>query len=69
MKNVAGVRKELEFKTFFNILGPLVNPLQPKINYVEFTTLKSRGYMAMFLKTPKKIIPYCILWTDMMRFH
>ena len=30
MKNVASVRKELKFKTFFNILGPLVNPCQPK---------------------------------------
>jgi len=30
MKNVARVRKELKFKTFFNILGPLVNPCQPK---------------------------------------
>jgi len=30
MKNVASVRKELKFKTFFNMLGPLVNPSQPK---------------------------------------
>lgn len=30
MKNVARVRKDLKFKTFFNILGPLVNPCQPK---------------------------------------
>ena len=30
MKNVASVRKNLKFKTFFNILGPLVNPCQPK---------------------------------------
>ena len=30
MKNVASVRKDLKFKTFFNILGPLVNPCQPK---------------------------------------
>jgi len=30
MKNVAPVRKELGFKTFFNLLGPLVNPCRPK---------------------------------------
>lgn len=30
MKNVAPVRKELGVKTFFNLLGPLVNPSFPK---------------------------------------
>ena len=30
MKNVAPVRKELGVKTFFNMLGPLVNPARPK---------------------------------------
>jgi len=30
MKNVAPIRRELGFKTFFNLLGPLVNPSRPK---------------------------------------
>jgi len=30
MKNIAPVRKELGLKTFFNMLGPLVNPCRPK---------------------------------------
>jgi anthranilate phosphoribosyltransferase len=30
MKNVAPVRKARGFKTFFNLLGPLVNPCRPK---------------------------------------
>ncbi|MGB5361814.1 MAG: anthranilate phosphoribosyltransferase, partial [Aureibaculum sp.] len=30
MKNVAPIRKELGVKTFFNMLGPMVNPAFPK---------------------------------------
>ncbi|MBN2212824.1 MAG: anthranilate phosphoribosyltransferase [Bacteroidales bacterium] len=30
MKNVAPVRRALKVKTFFNILGPMVNPAKPK---------------------------------------
>lgn len=30
MKNVAPIRRELGVKTFFNMLGPLVNPSSPK---------------------------------------
>jgi anthranilate phosphoribosyltransferase len=30
MKSVAPVRKSLKVKTFFNILGPMVNPSRPK---------------------------------------
>ncbi len=33
MKAVVPVRKEMGVKTFFNILGPLVNPAQPKFNF------------------------------------
>ena len=36
MKNVASIRKNLGIKTFFNILGPLVNPVNPKINLLVF---------------------------------
>jgi len=30
LKKVAGIRKELQVKTFFNMLGPLINPACPK---------------------------------------
>jgi anthranilate phosphoribosyltransferase len=29
LKNVAAVRKQLGFRTFFNIMGPLINPSRP----------------------------------------
>jgi len=32
MKTVAPVRRQLGIKTFFNMLGPLVNPVQPQHN-------------------------------------
>lgn len=31
MKTVGPIRKELSVKTFFNMLGPLVNPAEPKV--------------------------------------
>ncbi len=40
MKAVAPVRKELGLKTFFNMLGPLVNPCQPKNQLVGVFNLE-----------------------------
>jgi len=34
MKCLAPIRKALKVKTFFNMLGPLVNPCQPKYNFL-----------------------------------
>ena len=36
MKNVAPIRKELGVKTFFNMLGPMVNPAFPKTRWSVF---------------------------------
>ena len=61
MKNVAGVRKELEFKTFFNILGPLVNPLQPKNQLCGVYNLEiSRLYGYVFENSKKN---YSIMYS------
>lgn len=34
MKNVADVRRQLQVKTIFNLLGPLVNPCEPKTQVI-----------------------------------
>lgn len=54
MKNVAPIRKELGLKTFFNILGPLVNPSFPKNQIVGVFNLElARLYSYLFQKTNK----------------
>jgi len=52
MKNVAPVRKELGLKTFFNLLGPLVNPSSPKNQLVGVFNLEVvRIYNYLLQKT------------------
>ena len=40
LKSVAGVRKSLAVRTFFNMLGPLVNPVLPKHQLLGVYNLK-----------------------------
>lgn len=40
MKNVAPVRKNLRIKTFFNMLGPMVNPSSPSHQFVGVFSLE-----------------------------
>lgn len=40
MKNVAPVRKELGVRTFFNMLGPIVNPAFPKFQLIGVYNLE-----------------------------
>lgn len=52
MKVVAPIRKELGLKTFFNMLGPLVNPAKPKHQLVGVFNLEvARVYNYMFQNT------------------
>jgi anthranilate phosphoribosyltransferase len=49
MRHVAPVRKELGVKTFFNMLGPLVNPARPKVQMVGVFNLElARMYQYLF---------------------
>ena len=52
MKNVAPVRRELGLKTFFNMLGPMVNPSMPKKQVVGVYNLElARIYNYLYQTT------------------
>lgn len=49
MKAVAPIRRALGIKTFFNMLGPLVNPARPKLQSVGVFNLQlARNYEYLF---------------------
>jgi len=55
MKAVAPIRRELGVKTFFNMLGPLVNPAEPIYQSVGVFSLElARIYGYLYQKTNKK---------------
>ncbi|WP_225034932.1 anthranilate phosphoribosyltransferase [Winogradskyella sp. SM1960] len=54
MKNVAPIRKELGVKTFFNMLGPMVNPAFPKNQMVGVFNLELlRLYSYLYQESDK----------------
>ncbi|MCH9661066.1 MAG: anthranilate phosphoribosyltransferase [Bacteroidetes bacterium] len=54
MKNVAPIRRELGVKTFFNMLGPMVNPAFPKNQLVGVFNLElARIYGYLYQKGSK----------------
>ncbi|MEL4308129.1 anthranilate phosphoribosyltransferase [Joostella sp. CR20] len=54
MKNVAPIRRELAVKTFFNMLGPMVNPAFPKNQVVGVFNLElARMYGYLYQNTDK----------------
>ena len=55
MKEVVPVRRQLGMKTFFNMLGPLVNPLQPSYQvFGTFTLELSRIYQYIMQETGRR---------------
>ena len=55
MKTVAPIRRELGVKTFFNMLGPLVNPAKPANQLVGVFNLElARIYAYMYQKSTTK---------------
>lgn len=57
LRHVAQVRKEFGVKTFFNMLGPLVNPAQPQLQVSGvFDRELGRTYAYLFQKEEKKFV-------------
>ncbi|RAV98049.1 anthranilate phosphoribosyltransferase [Pseudochryseolinea flava] len=57
MKNVGPIRKELGVKTFFNMLGPMVNPAFPKRQLVGVFSLElARQYGYLYQNTDKEFV-------------
>jgi len=57
MKNVAPIRKELGVKTFFNMLGPMVNPAFPTRQLVGVFSLElARQYGYLYQQTNKDFV-------------
>jgi anthranilate phosphoribosyltransferase len=55
MKTVAPIRRELAVKTFFNMLGPLVNPAKPHNQLVGVFNLElARVYAYLYQKSTTK---------------
>lgn len=59
LRSVGPIRRELGVKTFFNMLGPMVNPANPTYQSVGVFSLKlARLYQFIYQQTNKK---YCII--------
>ncbi|HEY0274428.1 MAG TPA: anthranilate phosphoribosyltransferase [Chitinophaga sp.] len=57
LKNVAGVRRQLGVRTFFNMLGPLVNPAFAQHQLIGVYSLEmARVYNYLFQQTDKDFV-------------
>jgi len=59
LKNISPIRSQLGVKTFFNMLGPMVNPIQPKNQLIGvFNSNIFRLYSHIYSNSDKN---YCIV--------
>jgi len=57
MKEVAPIRKDLGVKTFFNMLGPMINPAKPHYQMVGVFSLELlRLYTYLYQQTGKRFV-------------
>jgi anthranilate phosphoribosyltransferase len=55
LKNFSGIRKDMQFKTFFNMLGPLINPSQPNKQLVGVYCMELADlYAGIYKQTDKE---------------
>jgi len=54
LKRVSKIRKDLGIRTFFNFLGPLVNPLQPNLQLTGVFNLKTARLYKDILSNSRK---------------
>ena len=56
LKSLAGVRKDLGFRTFFNILGPLLNPAEVKTQLVGVYSLELARLLKYYFQQQKSSV-------------
>jgi anthranilate phosphoribosyltransferase len=61
LKMVAGIRRNLGLRTFFNLLGPLVNPAQPRYQVIGVYNAETARYYSYLLQQGNT--HYCIIHT------
>lgn len=54
LKTVAPIRKQLGFRTFFNLLGPLVNPARPKYQLLGVYNMEAERLYNYYLQRSGK---------------
>ena len=69
LKNVGPIRKELATKTFFNMLGPMVNPSRPKKQLSGCIILNCSDCIATSFSKQERNIWYYIQSMDTMKLH
>lgn len=69
LKSVAPLRKQLGLKTFFNLLGPLVNPARPNFTMIGVANLEIARVYQYLLQKQKMNLCSFMLWMVMMKFH
>lgn len=60
LKQVAPMRKKLAIRTFFNLLGPLVNPCKPKFQVLGVYNMEAARLYNYFLQ--EKSDNYCVIF-------
>jgi anthranilate phosphoribosyltransferase len=69
LKAVAPVRKNLAVRSFFNILGPLVNPARPVYQLLGVYNLPLARLYTMPIRRAAFISAWCTAWKDTTRFR